>query len=250
MSSNQKQFVLLGAAGGLFAAIMLTGVLGNVVHGNYRAIPLVLCILVLAGLVIWIGVWLNRQRIQLMFRKPTPDQLIGHYHATLLQARARKIPHAEAAAAHLSALAAVIYGQYDRAREELDGVEWEKETPVYRGHRLHMLALIELLENRDAATALRLASEARALESTDTAGGLPILDGAILVAAGEGDSAAIKRIQKAAARSVGAMPALCAWALSLYCERNGQAAEAEIYRKRALEAAPHFAALATARAKS
>ncbi len=243
MSSNTKQFVLIGVAAGLFASILLTGVLGNVVHGNYLAIPLVGCILVLAFGVMWLGVWLNRQRIQLMFRKPTPDMIIEHYNTALLQARARKIPHAEAATAHLSALAAAVYGQYDRARAELGKVNWAQEPPMYRGHRLHMLALIALLEKQDAEGALRMAAEARALEQSDRAGALPILDGVIRVAAGEGDAETVNRIQKAAARGSGGMPAVCAWALSLYCERNGQATEAAAYRERALEAAPHFAAL-------
>src|ERR1700691_2529378 len=105
-----------------------------------------------------------------MFRNPTPDRLIENYHATLLNARARKIPHADAAAAHLSALAATVYGQYDRAREELAAVDWDQAPAMYRGHRLHMLALIALLEKRDAAAALQLAAEAQALERTDPAG--------------------------------------------------------------------------------
>ena len=97
---------------------------------------------------------------------------------------ASKIAHADAAAAHLSALAATIYGQFDRAREELAAVDWDKTPAMYRGHRLHVLALIALLEKQDAAEALRLAAEARALEQTDPAGSLPILHDAILVAAG------------------------------------------------------------------
>lgn len=250
MNSNTKQIVLIAFAAGLFAAVMLTGVLGNVMHGNYMVVPLVAAVLLLTFLVVWAGTSMNRHRVQLMFRKPTPDQVIDHYHASLLQARARKIPHAEAATAHLSALAAAVYGEYDRARRELATVEWEKEPPVYRGHRLHLLALLALLEKQDPASALRLAAEARALEAADSAGGLPILDGAIMVAAGEGSPEDIKRIQRAASRQAGAMPALCAWALSLYCERNGQEAEAAEYRRRTLEAAPHFIALAPAKPRT
>ena len=127
MSSNKKQFALIVIAGGLFAAVMITGVVANVVRGNYLAVPLVWFG---AGArhvaAIWLGIWVNRRRIQIMFRNPTPDKLIQNYHATLLRARARKIPHADAAAAQLSALAATVYGQFDWAREELAAVEWEK----------------------------------------------------------------------------------------------------------------------------
>jgi hypothetical protein len=242
--------MLIGVAAGLFAALMLAGIGGNVARGNYMAIPLILSALVLAFLVIWLAVWLNQRRIQIMFRRPTPDRLIEHYHATLLQASARKIPNADAVAAHLSALAATIYGQYDRARDELAAVDWEKAPAMYQGHRLHMLALIALLEKRDSAAALRLAAEARALEGSDPAGGLPILHDAIVMAAGEGDADAVERLRRAAGRGTGAMAGLCAWALMLYFERRGQSAvgreDAARYRERAREAIPHFVGLAAA----
>jgi len=243
MASSKKQLTLFAIAAVLFAALMLAGVVGNVVRGNFLAIPVICSALVLAGLLIWLGVKVNQRRIQIMYRRPTPDRLIEHYHATLLQARARKIPHADAVAAHLSALAAVVYGQFDRAREELATVDWDQTPAMYRGHRLHMLALIALLEKQDQAAALQLAAEAQALEQTDPAGGLPALHDAILVAAGEGDAETIKRVQHVSGRAVGALPALSAWALSLYLERNGQEKEAGPYRERALEAAPHFVAL-------
>ena len=228
---------------------MLAGVAGNVVRGNFMAIPLVLSALVLGVAVIWLGIWLNQRRIQIMFRQPTPERLIENYRATLLHARARKIPNAEAVASYLSALAATIYGQFDRAREELALVDWAKVPPMYQGHRLHLLALIALLEKRDTSGARQLAAEARELEKTDAAGGLPVLDGAILVAIGENDNddndgnAALQRTRRAANRGVGAMPALCAWALSLHFERSEQPAEAARYRERAREAAPHFIGL-------
>jgi hypothetical protein len=244
VSSNRKQFALIGLAAGLFAAVMVAGVAGNVARGNYMAVPVIFSALILAFLFIWLGVWLNQRRIQIMFRRPTPDRLIEHYHATLLQARARKIPNADAVAAHLSALAAVIYGQYDRAREELAAVDWDKAPAMYQGHRLHILALIALLEKRDTVAAIRLASEAEALEATDRAGGLPILHSAVLVAAGGGDPDAVKRLQRAAGRGTGAIPGLCAWALALYFERAGQPAEAARYRERVKEAIPNFVGLA------
>jgi len=102
------------------------------------------------------------------------------------------------------------------------------------------LALVALLEKQDPAEARRLAAEARELEKTDAAGGLPVLDGAIRVATGEGDEETIGRTRRTAGRGVGAMPAVCAWALSRYFENAGQAAEAARYRDRARDAAPYF----------
>jgi hypothetical protein len=244
MSSGKKQIALFAIAAGLFTALMIAGVAGNVVHGNYKAVPLVFSALALAVFAIWFGIWFNQRRTRLMFRDPAPDRLIAHYHATV-----RRIQNADAAAAYLSALAAAVYGQFDRAREELDAVDWEKAPAMYRGHRLHVLALIALLEKRDKADALRLAARAAALEGagaeaeTGSAAGMPILHDAILVAAGEGGAGAISRTQRAAGRIAGVMPALCAWALSLHFERSGQSAEAARYRNRALEAVPHFVGL-------
>jgi len=243
-SSGKKQFILIGVAGAMFAALLFTGIAGNVAHGNFIAIPVVLSALVLAAGAIWFGLWLNQQRVRLMFRDKTPDRLIANYHATLLHARAGKIAYADAAAAHLSALAATVYGQFDRAREELAAVDWNKTPAMYRGHRLHVLALIALLEKQDRAEALRLAAEAQALEQTDPAGSLPVLHDAILVAAGEANEEAIKRVQQGARRKAGALPAVCAWALWLHFYRTGQAVEALTWRDRLRAAAPHFVAVA------
>lgn len=200
MTKSGKQFLLMGVAAAMFAAVMLTGIVGNAVRGNYTAIPVVCSALLLALATVWLGIWLNQRRIQIMFRNPTPDRLIENYHATLLHARARKIANADAVAAHLSALAATIYGQFDRAREELAKVDWAKVPAMYQGHRLHVLALIALLEKHDNGEALRLAAEARGLERGDPAGSLPILHDAILVAAGESDDASVQRTERAAAR--------------------------------------------------
>jgi hypothetical protein len=242
MSHNKKQLILIATAIGLFTSLMLTGVAGNVSKGNYTAIPVILLALLLAVGVIWFGLWLNQKRIRLMFRDKTPDRLIANYHATLLHARARRIANADAAAAHLSALAATIYGQFDRAREELAAVDWDKAPAMYQGHRLHVLALIALLEKQDKAGALRLAAEAQALEQTEPAGSLPILHDAILIAAGEGGEELVTRTKLAADRKAGALPAICAWALWLHYYRAGQTTEANQYRERLRAAAPHFVA--------
>jgi len=243
MSSNKKQFALIAIAGGIFAAVMITGIVANMVRGNYMALPLVFSALLLAVGAIWLGIWLNRRRIQMMFLNPTPDKLIENYHATLLRARARKIPHADAAAAQLSALAATVYGQFDRAREELAAVDWEKTPAIYRGHRLDVLALIALLEKQDRARTLELLAEARTLRQSDPLGSVPVLHDAILVAVGAGDAESVTRTQRGAGRKLGALPAVCAWALSLHAGSTGQTADATRYLAQARAAAPYFVGL-------
>jgi hypothetical protein len=243
MASGKKQLALIALAAVMFTALMITGVAGNVARGNYLAIPVIVCALVLAFAAIWFGFWINQQRIRLMFRDRTPDRLIANYHATLLRAKTRGIANADAAAAHLCALAATIYGQFDRAREELAKVNWDKAPAMYQGHRLHVLALIAILENQDADAALQLAAEASALEQTEAAGSLPVLHDAIQVAAGAADEAVVKRTEQGAGRKSGALPAICDWALWLHFYRLGRTADADRYRERLRAAAPYFVGL-------
>ncbi|HVW11099.1 MAG TPA: hypothetical protein VG672_22700 [Bryobacteraceae bacterium] len=234
--SSGKQMIALAIIGGVFIALLVAGIAGNVVRGNYLAFPIALLVLAFAVSVIWVSIWFNQRRVQNMFQQATPDRLIEHYHSSLLRAQARRIPNADAATADLAALAATVYGQYDRAREELAKANWDAAAPMYRARRLDVLALMALLEDRDGAAAVGLASEARALEAAPT----PLRD-AVLIAAGEGDAESLKRAQKVAGR-VGALAAVSAWALSLYSARNGQSEGAERYQKLANRAAPHFSA--------
>jgi hypothetical protein len=238
MSAGNKQMIALSIVGGVFVAMLVAGIAGNVVRGNYIAIPIAFLVLAFAIAAIWASIWFNQRRIQNMFRQPTPDRLIEHYHSSQLRAQARKIPNSDAAAADLAALAATVYGQFDRAREELAKANWEQASAMYRARRLDTLAVIALLEDEDKDEAIRLTDEARAVEPTTTS-----LRDAVEIAVGRGDEESLKRAQRSARRGAGAIAALNAWALSLYCGRNGQEAEAERYLKLAQGAAPHLAVL-------
>ena len=95
-----------------------------------------------------------------------------------------------------------------------------------------------LLEEQDKGRALQLAHEAGSVSTEPT----PLRD-AVTIAAGEGDAETLERAQRTAGRGIGAVSAISAWALSLYCRRNGQPAEAQRYLDRAKEAAAHFVGL-------
>jgi uncharacterized protein YecE (DUF72 family) len=171
----------------------------------------------------------------MMLRDTKPDRIIAHYHASV-----RRIPHAKATAAYLSALAATFFGQFDRAREELDAVDWAQAPPMYQGHRKYVLSVLALLEETDYPKALRLADEARELEKNDPAGGLLLLDDVIrLVAAGEVGSEGMQRLEKAAKKQHGLMPGLCAWALAVYYKRANQPDKAADFKELLRLAVPH-----------
>jgi hypothetical protein len=199
---------------GLFLAIIVAGVIGSVRNGNFAVLAIVftaICICVLAVL-------FGHYRVRVLLRDKTADRIIAHYHRTV-----RRIPHANAAAAYLSALAAAFYGQYDRARAELDGVDWDATTPVYRGHRMYVLATLALLEETNYPKAMALAAQGRELESKGEGGGLQALDDVIQLVGGGADSAeAVPRLEKIANKQHGLMPGMCAWALAVHYKREGQ----------------------------
>ena len=209
--------------GGGFVTLMLTGLVINVRHGDYVAIPVAFTALAICGLALFI----KHFQIRMMLRDSKPDRIIRHYHEGV-----RRIPHAKEAAAYLSALAAAFFGEYDRARQELDAVDWTQTTPVYRGHRMYVLAVLTILEEADYPKALRLADEAKQLESKDPAGGLQLLDHVIrLVAGGEVSEEAMLRLAKTAKKQHGLMPGMCAWALAVHYKRTNQPDKASDYKE-------------------
>src|SRR5438309_183925 len=116
---------------------MLTALVVNIRHGDYVAIPIVFTALAICGLALSVRYF----QIRMMLRDKKPDRIIAHYHSSV-----RRIPHARAAAAYLSALAATFFGEFDRAREELEAVDWNQTPPMYQGHRKYALSVLALLE--------------------------------------------------------------------------------------------------------
>jgi hypothetical protein len=216
---------------------MLAALVVNVRHGNYVAIPIVFTALAISGLAIFARVF----QVRTMVRDKNPDRLIRHYHQSV-----RRIPHANAAAAYLSALAAAFFGEYARAHEELDAVDWDQTTAVYRGHRLYVLSVLAILEETDYAKALRLADQAKELEGSQPGGGLQLMDDVIrLVSAGQLEPEGIERLEKAVKKQHGLMPGMCAWALAVYYNRRNMPDKATEYKELLRLAVPHSAPLKT-----
>jgi tetratricopeptide (TPR) repeat protein len=220
---------------GLFVALMITGLVGNVRAGNYVAIPIVFTSLSICGL----AIAAKHFQVRLLLRDKTPDRIIVHYHQG-----ARRIPQGQAAAAYLSAVAAAFFGEFDRAREELQAVDWGKATPMYKGHRLYALAVLALLEETDYPKALRLADDALELEKQDPAGGLQLLDDVIRLVAGTAPSdEMIRRLEKTAKKRTGLMPGMCAWSLAVHYRRNNQPAKSSDFKELLRMAVPYCVAM-------
>jgi hypothetical protein len=222
-------------------ALMLVGVVGAAMHGDYKTVPIVVAAIGFAALFFWF----SRARLRRMFRDPTPDRIIAYYHAT-----ARRVPHAQASAAYLSAIAAAAYGQFDRARSELTSIDWSAFPALYQGYRLHALAIITLLEKRDFAGALQLLHEARQVASAGNAEGgsasskaaFAIYE-AIIESASGGGSDETDKLEEMANRRRGLISAFSAWALALHFRRVGEPDRAVPFQQLVRELTPNCAPL-------
>ena len=138
----------------MVATCLFVGMKSGLSRGDYTPF-----IAVAAGLVL-VSVTLLRARrkAQLLFKDSTPDRAIAFYHSSM-----KRIPNGKALAAYQSAFAAVLYGQFDRAREELASVNWAALPPMYQGFETYIHSLLAIFEAHDYARALKLAEEAREL---------------------------------------------------------------------------------------
>jgi hypothetical protein len=85
-----------------------------------------------------------RRKAQLLFKDSTPDRAIAFYHSSM-----KRIPNGKAMAAYTSAFAAVLYGQFERAREELASVNWATLPPMYQGFETYIHSLLAVFEAKD-----------------------------------------------------------------------------------------------------
>jgi hypothetical protein len=234
MQSHKKNLISLLVVTTLFVAIITVGFVGNIRTGNYVVIPIAFTAIAICGG----AVWLAHYRVRVMLRDRTPDRIIAHYHGSV-----RRIEHADAVAAYLSGLAATFFGEFDRAGQELDAVDWDKLPPMYRGHRLYVLATLALLEETDYPKALRLAAQAKELESQSPGGGLVLLDDVIHLVAEGATPEIMARLERAANKQHGLVPGMCAWALAVHYKRTNEPDKASDYKVLLKLAIPHCAPL-------
>jgi hypothetical protein len=234
VQANRKNLIGVAVVGALFLVVTVVGLIGNAKTGNYVATPLLLTAIGIAVIFLWLGQF----RVRQMLLEKTPDRLIAHYHKTV-----RRIPHADAAIAYLSALAAAFFGEFDRARKELEPVDWDTTRPMYRGHRLYVLALLAVLEENDYPKALRLTAQAKELEARDAAGGFELLDGAIRLVAGgvppDELDLVVEKLQKSAKKAAGLVPGIAAWALAVHYNRLNKPDLATEFKENLRSAVPH-----------
>jgi len=106
-------------------------------------------------------VWFVRRRVlrglARDFLAPGPEALIARSQRALSRAR---VPHARELLALGMAAARAYYGQFGRARDELDEIVWDAVPPLYLGSAQQVRALIHYLSGDDPEAGLRLARQA------------------------------------------------------------------------------------------
>lgn len=242
MNANTKHLLKWYAVGVFFGGLVLFGLIAAVRRGEYLPAIVVPVVIGIVALIMHRA----RSKALLLFREPTPDRAIAYYHSSMQQ-----IPTGRAMAAYLSAFAAVHYGQFDRAREELAAVNWTSLPPMYQGFETSVHSLLAILEAKDYSRALGLAEEARDLCSVPGAfpGGKTsratlesIVDVCELLT-GQGSPELVDRVRAAVKALPGISPAVPAWALSVYYQKLGQDAVAAEYSAVVRRLVPHSTCL-------
>jgi len=117
----------------------------------------------MAGFVWWMMQRMARKMARAL-RSPTPDELLQSIERSFKMAR---IPDKEAFVAGTRAVALSLYGEGDRAREALAGVDWHRLAPLVQAQSYAAQSLIALLCDGDFAQGLRDAERARSLAGVD-----------------------------------------------------------------------------------
>jgi hypothetical protein len=157
-----KWWAVIIVAGGLLLVGMTFGLISGLHRGDYTPV----IALVVGVAFATFSVLRGRRKALALFRETTPDRAIAFYHSSL-----KRAPNGKALAAHSSAFAAVLYGEFDRAREELSSINWAALPPMYQGFETHIHSLLAIFEAKDYLKALLLAEEARDL--TEASENLP-----------------------------------------------------------------------------
>jgi len=224
---------------------VLFGIIVLLRRGEYT--PVIAFASLIAIVVALIVLWARRKRL-LVFKYPTPDRAIALYHGFT-----PRDSHSEALVAYNSAFAAALYGEFDRAREELASINWSTLPPMYQGFETYIFSLLAIFEARDYSRALTLAKEARDLcDVSDNFPGAKKsrvgFEANVAVCellAGDNGSELLVHLDRASRELPGVTAAIPAWALAVHHTRAGQPDEARRYAAVVTRLVPHCTPLMT-----
>lgn len=233
-----KWWAVILAAGGLLLVGMTFGVIGGLRRGEYTPVVALAIGVAFAAFSVLRG----RRKALALFRETTPDRAIAFYHRAF-----KRAPNGKALAAHSSAYAAVLYGEFDRAREELGSLNWDALPPMYQGFEAHIHSLLAIFQAKDYLKALLLAEEARDL--TEASKSLPGVatsreahDANVAICellTGKRDPELLSQLDRACKNLPGVAPAIPSWALATYYAKSGQSEAAKRYSSIVRRLLPH-----------
>jgi hypothetical protein len=242
MTKNTIHLLKWYVVAAFFVGLLLFGLVSALLRGDSPVI-----FEIAFGILVAVLIMLRtRQKALLLFREPTPDRAIAYYHNST-----RRIPNGKAMAAYLSAFAAVLYGDFDRAREELTAVNWTVTPPMYQGFEVYIRSLLSIFQTKNYAEALQFAKEARDLcEVSGKFQGAKTsraaFDANIAVCnllLGDSGPELLAQINSAAKTLPGVSPAISAWALATYHSGAGRPDVAEGYIAVVRRLLPHSVCL-------
>jgi tetratricopeptide (TPR) repeat protein len=239
--SNRAHLLKMWAVVGVLCSLLLFAMVAAVVRGSYL-VP-VLGLMVLPGFFILQRV--NAWRLRRLLGHSDPDRILRYL---VHQLRGFKwVPHGDCLRAGTLAGAAATMGEFDRARSEMAGVDWEGRPPLYQGLRDSIMALLALLEERDPGKALALARSGRSLADVPRAfpgegrsrASLDALVAAAEMLSGEDRPELVTALKAMARQLPEAQRALPACALSVHYARRGDSAQAQQFRNQLIDVAPN-----------
>jgi hypothetical protein len=238
VNANVSHLLKIWGIAVFFLGLCIFGLIAGLLRGDYKPAAF----LSVAVAVVALNMYLARRRALRLFQDPTADRAIAYYHSS-----ARKNPSSRAMTAYLSGYAAVLYGQFDRAREELATVNWISLPPLYQGFEAYVHSLMAIFERGDYTSALALAQEAR--DSCAVSDAFPgsktsraALDAHVAVCellGGRSDSALLDQLNRALKELPGVSPAIPAWALATHNKRIGRESVAVEYMAIVQRLLPH-----------
>ncbi|GAC1662416.1 MAG: hypothetical protein NVS9B15_25770 [Acidobacteriaceae bacterium] len=135
-----KWWAVIIVGSGLLLVGMTLGLISGLHRGDYTPI----IALAVGAAFTTFGVLRGRRKALSLYRETTPDRAIAFYHSSF-----KRAPNGKALAAVLSAYAAVLYGEFDRAREELGSINWAALPPMYQGFETHIHSLLAIFQTKE-----------------------------------------------------------------------------------------------------
>jgi len=209
-------------------------------------VPL-LAVLATSGMAVLLR-WRAHGRIRRLLRSESAEDLVAEYERML---RSPLLPNRDALLAHCCAFAYVIYGDFEAARAELKGIDWESHVPLIHADGLLMEALLCYLETGQYEEGLALARSARDMARVSSvfpgarASGAAyesyVEIGEVLCGAGTEEKIASLERKAAALPITGKL--LVWWGLAAAYDQRGEHEKATAARRLIRETAPHCRAI-------